>query len=46
MNDIVRMCDICFDKVRFDKDVRIRRLQSNVANQIRDYADKFDELFG
>ncbi len=37
--------DVEFDSERFDKDVRIRKLQSSVASQIRDYADKFDELF-
>ncbi len=38
--------DVEFDGARFDKDARIRRMQNNVAGQIRDYADKFDELFG
>ncbi len=37
--------DVEFDSERFDKDVRIRKMQSRVASQIRDYADKFDELF-
>ncbi len=34
-----------YDEERFEKDVRIRRMQSDVASQIRDYADRFDELF-
>lgn len=37
--------DVEFDSERFDKDIRIRKVQSSVASQIRDYADKFDELF-
>ncbi len=37
--------DVEFDSERFDKDIRIRKMQSQVSSQIRDYADKFDELF-
>lgn len=37
--------DVRFDEERFEKDARIRRMQVEVANNLRHYADRFDELF-
>lgn len=37
--------DVNYDTERFDTDARIRKMQKNVSSSIRDYADKFDELF-
>ena len=34
-----------YDSERFERDARIRKMQKDVSSQIRDYADKFDELF-
>ena len=37
--------DVKFDEERYDKDARIRKMQVEVANNLRHYADRFDELF-
>ncbi len=34
-----------YNQERFEKDARIRQMQSNVSSHLRKYADKFDELF-
>ncbi len=39
------MGDVEYDEERFDKDARIRQMQSNVSSHLRKYADQFDELF-
>ncbi len=37
--------DVEYNQERFEKDARIRQLQSNVSSHLRQYADKFDQLF-
>ena len=37
--------DVSFDDQRFRQDRRIKRVQSEVAGRIRDFADQFDKLF-
>ena len=37
--------DVSFDEQRFRKDQRIKHMQSEVAGQIRNFADEFDQLF-
>ena len=37
--------DVSFDEQRFRQDQRIKHMQSEVAGQIRDFADQFDKLF-
>lgn len=37
--------DVSFDEQRFEQDQRIKKMQHNVASQIRDFADEFDKLF-
>lgn len=37
--------DVSFDEQRFNKERHIKHVQSEVAGQIRDFADKFDKLF-
>ena len=36
---------VSFDEQRFRKDQRIKHMQSEVAGQIRNFADEFDQLF-
>ncbi len=43
--DLSHTGDVRFDKDRFDKDARIRKIQSEVASSLRNYADRFDRLF-
>lgn len=43
--DLSSTGDVSFDQDRYEKDARIRRMQSDVAANLRKYADKFDELF-
>lgn len=43
--DLSATGDVRFDEERFEKDARIRRMQVEVANNLRRYADRFDELF-
>lgn len=43
--DLSSTGDVRFDEERYDKDARIRRMQAEVANSLRKYADRFDELF-
>lgn len=43
--DLSHTGDVRFDKDRFDKDARIRKMQSEVASSLRNYADRFDRLF-
>ncbi len=43
--DLSTTGDVRFDSERFEKDARIRRMQAEVANSLRQYADRFDELF-
>lgn len=37
--------DVSFDEERFEQDRRIKRMQSKVASDIRNFADQFDKLF-
>ncbi len=37
--------DVAYDEGRYEQDIRIKRLQSDVANRIKDFADEFDKLF-
>lgn len=37
--------DVCFDEERYERDMELRKLQSNVSTQIRDFASQFDKLF-
>lgn len=37
--------DVEYDEKRFERDKRIRRSQNQIAKDIRDYADEFDQLF-
>ncbi len=37
--------DVAYDEQRFEQDRRIKRMQSDVANRIKDFADEFDKLF-
>ena len=37
--------DVSFDEQRFEQDRRIKRMQSKVAGDIRNFADQFDKLF-
>ena len=37
--------DVDFDEQRYDRDLELRKLQSNVSSQIRDFASQFDQLF-
>lgn len=34
-----------FDEERYEQDQALKRLQSNVRNQLHDFADRFDKLF-
>lgn len=43
--DLSATGDVHFDEERFEKDARIRKMQVEVANNLRRYADRFDELF-
>lgn len=43
--DLSATGNVRFDEERFEKDARIRRMQVEVANNLRRYADRFDELF-
>lgn len=43
--DLSTTGDVSYDEERFEKDARIRKMQSEVADNLRHYADKFDELF-
>lgn len=43
--DLSATGDVRFDEERFDKDARIRRMQTKVSDELRRYADRFDELF-
>ncbi|MDE6073288.1 MAG: hypothetical protein K2F80_01650 [Muribaculaceae bacterium] len=43
--DLSTTGDVRFDEERYEKDARIRRMQTEVANSLRKYADRFDELF-
>ena len=37
--------DVDFDEQRYDRDLELRKLQSNVSSQIRDFVSQFDQLF-
>lgn len=37
--------DVSFDEERYERDMELRKLQSNVSIQIRDFASQFDKLF-
>ena len=37
--------DVFFDEERFQLDLQMRKLQSNVSAQLRDFASEFDKLF-
>jgi len=37
--------DVSFDTDRYERDLELRKLQSNVSTQIRDFASQFDQLF-
>ena len=37
--------DVFFDEQKYNDDLKLRKLQSNVSSQIRDFADEFDKLF-
>ena len=37
--------DVSFNEQRFFQDRNIKQMQSDVAGQIRDFADQFDKLF-
>lgn len=37
--------DVSFDEERYERDMELRKLQSNVSTQIRDFASQFDKLF-
>lgn len=43
--DLSATGDVHFDEERFEKDARIRKMQAEVSNNLRQYADRFDELF-
>lgn len=43
--DLSTTGDVSFDQERFEKDARIRKMQTDVANDLRKYADQFDQLF-
>ena len=37
--------DVAYDQTRFEQDRRIKKMQSDVANRIKNFADEFDKLF-
>ncbi len=37
--------DVEYDEAKFDQDARLRKMQSDLANDLRTYADRFDKLF-
>ncbi|MBR0072697.1 MAG: hypothetical protein IJP95_02565, partial [Bacteroidales bacterium] len=37
--------DVFFDEQKYNDDLKLRKLQSNVSSQIRYFADEFDKLF-
>lgn len=37
--------DVSFDAERYDRDMELRKLQSNVSSKIHDFASQFDQLF-
>ena len=37
--------DVFFDEQKYNDDLKLRKLQSNVSSQIRDFATEFDKLF-
>ena len=37
--------DVFFDEQKYNDDLKLRKLQSNVSSQIRDFANEFDKLF-
>ena len=37
--------DVFFDEQKYNDDMKLRKLQSNVSSQIRDFANEFDKLF-
>ena len=37
--------DVFFDEQRYEQDVQLRKIQSNVSAQLRDFATQFDQLF-
>ena len=37
--------DVSFDTDRYERDMELRKLQSNVSTRIRDFASQFDQLF-
>jgi predicted ATP-dependent serine protease len=37
--------DVFYDEEKYEQDRRIRKIQTNVSSQIRDFADEFDKLF-
>ena len=37
--------DVEFDEQRYEQDLQLRKIQSNVSTQIRDFASQFDQLF-
>lgn len=43
--DLSTTGDVSFNEERFEKDAQIRHMQVEVANNLRRYADRFDELF-
>lgn len=43
--DLSTKGDVSFDGDRYEKDARIRKMQTEVAGNLRRYADRFDDLF-
>ena len=37
--------DVDYDQERYEQDQAIRKLQSNVSNQLHDFANQFDKIF-
>ena len=37
--------DVSFDEERYEQDINMRHLQSDVSAQLRDFAEQFDRLF-
>ena len=37
--------DVFYDQERYEQDLSLRHLQSDVSSQLRDFATQFDKLF-
>jgi len=37
--------NVFYDEERYQQDLQLRKLQSNVSAQLRDFASEFDKLF-